>query len=464
MVGSSTDWVMARYEADGTLDSTFGTGGKVTLDWNGGADNAWGLALTPDGKIVASGNETDGSGQRFAVARFNPDGSLDTDFNTTGMVTGFAAGSHAYAVKVDGLGRITAAGDDGGDFALARYEPDGSLDTGFGSSGTITTDFGSGDWAFSIALTSDGGVIAAGTSGSSFALARYAPGGTAKQRLYAEQDANYNVTSLVDTSGSVVQRFAYDPYGADQVLDLGFGATTDAYDWMNRFQGGRLQTATGTYDFRNRVYSPTLGRWLQQDNAGGYVDGLNLYQYTRSQLVDALDPFGLAKGDKSPEEYDEHVRKMEDAKQRLKELKDQRGSASGKKLQEKLQKEADDLESDIKGHEKEIKQKWPNGRPTGTEGSAPNGNEHTGVTPPSKPPTQERSVCRPIAPFVDYPGRPVTIPGPNYEPVLVKPWWNRETIEYITKKIAFERNSFFWKTWNMDLDPNGERRKRGGVR
>ena len=285
-------WYLARYDADGSLDSTFGTGGKVTLDFNGGSDNAWGLALTPDGKIVAGGNETDGTGQRFAVARFNPDGSLDTDFNTAGMVTGFAAGSHAYAVKVDGLGRITAAGDDGGDFALARYEPDGSLDTGFGSSGTITTDFGSSDWAFSIALTSDGGVIAAGTSGSSFALARYAPGGTAKQRLYAEQDANYNVTSLVDTKGQVVQRFAYDPYGADQVLDLGFGATTDAYDWHNRFQGARLQTATGTYDLRNRVYSPTLGQWLQMDPSG-YPDGMNAYEYERSNTVVGLDPTGL---------------------------------------------------------------------------------------------------------------------------------------------------------------------------
>ena len=187
MLGSSTDssgsgtattndWLLARYNPDGTPDSSFGTSGKVTLDFNGGSDNAWGLALAPDGKIVASGNETDGMGQRVAVARFNPDGSLDTTFSTTGMVTGFASGSHAYAARVDGLGRITVAGDSGGDFALARYEPDGSLDTGFGSSGTITTDFGSSDWAFSIALTSDGGVIAAGTSGSSFALARYGPG------------------------------------------------------------------------------------------------------------------------------------------------------------------------------------------------------------------------------------------------------------------------------------------------
>ena len=100
------------------------------------------------------------------------------------------------------------------------------------------------------------------------------------------------MTSLVDTSGSVVQRFAYDPYGADQVLDLGFSSTTDAYDWMNRFQGGRLQTATGTYDFRNRVYNISLGRPLQMDPAG-YPDGMNGYEWEGSGLEDRRDPFGL---------------------------------------------------------------------------------------------------------------------------------------------------------------------------
>ena len=113
-----------------------------------------------------------------------------------------------------------------------------------------------------------------------------------EERLYAQQDANFNVTALTNTSGQVVERFAYDPYGADQVLDLGFSPTTDAYDWVNRFQGGRLQTATGTYDFRNRVYSPTLGRWMQTDPAG-YVDGLNLYEALNGSPADNVDPLGL---------------------------------------------------------------------------------------------------------------------------------------------------------------------------
>lgn len=127
-----------------------------------------------------------------------------------------------------------------------------------------------------------------------------AEAGTAlDRRLYAEQDADYNVTSLTNSSGSVVERYAYDPYGAVTVEDAGGGvrgsglATASSYDWTVLHQGLRLDVTTGTYDDRNRVYMVGLGRFGQEDPSG-YVDGQNTYQLELSNPGSGCDPLGLA--------------------------------------------------------------------------------------------------------------------------------------------------------------------------
>lgn len=112
-------------------------------------------------------------------------------------------------------------------------------------------------------------------------------------RLYAQQDAGFNVTALISTAGTVVERFAYDPYGAATVLTSGWSATTDSCNWAFRWKGGRYDSGNGLYNFRNRDYSPTLGRWMQNDPAG-YVDGANLYQAVLGAPIDNVDPLGLA--------------------------------------------------------------------------------------------------------------------------------------------------------------------------
>jgi RHS repeat-associated protein len=118
-------------------------------------------------------------------------------------------------------------------------------------------------------------------------------------RLYAEQDADYNVTSLTDASGAVVERYAYDPYGAVTVENpdgstRGDGtATSSSYGWAVLHQGLRLDVATGTYDDRNRVYLVSLGRFAQEDQAG-YIDGANRYQNEGGRVTVAADPTGDA--------------------------------------------------------------------------------------------------------------------------------------------------------------------------
>jgi len=192
---------MARYNADGSLDPTFGTGGKVTTEFAGPRSNAGAsaVALQSDGRIVAAGfalNAVGASGgpSDFALIRYNADGALDTTFGNGGKVqTEFSsdATDSATGVAIQGDGRIVAVGSTEPqnnpptfvDFAIARYRTDGSLDPSFGSGGRVATDFvNSIDYASTVTIQSDGRILAAGSSEagnvpSIFALARYGVGG-----------------------------------------------------------------------------------------------------------------------------------------------------------------------------------------------------------------------------------------------------------------------------------------------
>jgi len=177
-VATNDNFGLARYNSDGSLDSTFGAGGEVLTDF-GGEEFATALVLQPDGKFVVAGVSS--SGPDFALARYNTDGSLDTSFGSGGKVITAGFGS-AAALVLQPDGKLVAAGDGflplatNDDFGLVRYNPDGSLDTGFGAGGKVLTDFGgANDAATSLVLQPDGKIVAAGISGGDFALARYFP-------------------------------------------------------------------------------------------------------------------------------------------------------------------------------------------------------------------------------------------------------------------------------------------------
>src|SRR5205085_6356209 len=119
-------FALARYNSDGTLDATFGSGGKVTTVFGTNGAVALALALQPDGKIVAAG-VTASSTSNFALARYNTNGTLDTSFGSGGKVTTNFSGGNDYArgVAIQADGKIVVAGSsniglDWPDFALAR--------------------------------------------------------------------------------------------------------------------------------------------------------------------------------------------------------------------------------------------------------------------------------------------------------------------------------------------------------
>jgi uncharacterized delta-60 repeat protein len=177
--GQSSDFAVARYNADGTLDYSFDQDGKTTTTFGPGSlDSPYSVAIQSDGKIVVAGVTTRES-QDFALARYNTDGSLDTDFDADGRLTTDFAGDRdvAYAVAIQSDNRIVAVGVtklDSIDFAMTRYMPDGTLDSSFNNDGKLTTDLpGINDAATAAAIQMDGKIVAAGSTSDNFALARY---------------------------------------------------------------------------------------------------------------------------------------------------------------------------------------------------------------------------------------------------------------------------------------------------
>src|SRR5499427_1766365 len=173
VVNGITDFALARYNSDGTLDASFGTGGIVTtaFDFPGNFDRVSTFIRQPDGKFVAVGSTVGNPFANFALARFNADGTLDTSFGTGGIVTtGFGVSAEATAAVVQADGKIVTAGyanlDGGESFALARYNSNGTLDASFGTGGKVGTAFNSGSvsytQAFSVAVQPDGRIVAAG--------------------------------------------------------------------------------------------------------------------------------------------------------------------------------------------------------------------------------------------------------------------------------------------------------------
>ena len=169
--GGTYDFVVVRYHTDGSLDTGFGSGGAVQTDFDGGSGSAWAVRIQTDGKIVAAGRHGGSAG--IALARYNVDGSLDATFGAGGKVLAGDTNSDAVALIIQQDGKlVTAGGGNTGHFVLARFATGGSLDPGFGSGGIVETSFQ--PWA--LAVQTDGRLVAFGPSGNGAApltLARY---------------------------------------------------------------------------------------------------------------------------------------------------------------------------------------------------------------------------------------------------------------------------------------------------
>ena len=257
---SSNDFALARYNPDGSLDTSFGTGGRVLTAF-GGQDVTISLVQQADGKLVAAGGSNVRGDLDFALARYNPDGSLDPSFGAAGLIlTGFGGGEEradALIQQADGklvAAGVTRIGDSAspGNFALARYNQDGSLDPSFDSNGRVLTTFGADrdDVALALLQQPDGQLVAAGGTNGAFALVRYNPdgsldtsfgngggvltrfGGAVTARALVRQPDG-KLVAAGESSASGAPDFTLARYNPDGSLDTSFGV------------GGRVVTDFG---------------------------------------------------------------------------------------------------------------------------------------------------------------------------------------------------------------------------
>jgi uncharacterized delta-60 repeat protein len=268
IVAAGTDYTLVRYKGNGALDPTFGAKGKVRTSFGAGPPAmAWALALQRDGKIIAVGTAESSETAYFAVARYKSNGSLDRSFGSGGKVeTAFgntASASDAWAVAVQPDGKILVGGDLGyrdesGQsqlaIALARYRPDGSLDPSFGSGGKVTTPTRTwpGRALTALALQRDGKIVIASSSrnGSQtlFALVRYSRNGVLDKSFGSGGSVTTAFGLIADASDVLVQRsgkivvvgggfedsvFALARYKPNGSLDPSFGS------------GGKVWTSFG---------------------------------------------------------------------------------------------------------------------------------------------------------------------------------------------------------------------------
>ncbi len=236
---SNHDFALLRYNPDGSLDPSFGTGGLVLTDFGLGDDEALAVALQADGKIVVAGSAWNGSDRDLALVRYNADGNLDPTFGTAGKTTfAFRTSSTdlATALAIQADGKIVVAGSADGanqDMAVARFDANGTLDTTFGAGGATLIDFSGGaDLAAAVALQTDGKIVLAGQAAQ--------PHGSARNRDFA--------LARLMSDGSLDGSFGT---GGKATTDFGFG--DDAANSLVIQRSGHIvlagQMTDGSFDF-----------------------------------------------------------------------------------------------------------------------------------------------------------------------------------------------------------------------
>lgn len=182
---SDNDFALVRYDKNGNLDTSFGNGGIVSLDFNG-SDEAWSVTIDEADRILIAGGSSNASGYSVDLARYDENGDLDPSFGTGGVVSNDLGGSVASSTSravVDSNGRIVISTTvfNGGtnDFALARFDQTGNLDNAFGSNSIVSTDFGGQhDYGRSCVIDGSGRILVTGYTQNSIgemdlALVRY---------------------------------------------------------------------------------------------------------------------------------------------------------------------------------------------------------------------------------------------------------------------------------------------------
>lgn len=255
LAGSSNNWSL---DAVGNITSSGGVAHTVNSENQVTAVGSAGLTYDNNGNML-----TDEKGNTYTYDAWNRIATVN--------------GTNRY--KYDAQGRRTYEGTTGHDL---YYNTAGNVvEERSGSTVTDQEVWGLG-YVNDLVLRDDNSV-----GGS---LGKTASG--LGRRLWAIQDANWNVTSLANDAGSVALRFVYDPYGTKTVLNASWAPATDPTNMLYGFQDGRTDPISGKVNFQNRDLNTGTSTWMEADPAG-YAGGYNLYQFGANDPTCVVDPSGL---------------------------------------------------------------------------------------------------------------------------------------------------------------------------
>ena len=304
-------FAVVRYQPNGTLDPSFGSGGEVTTKVSSNFSRALDVAIQTDGKIVAAGYAEDKkNNEEFALVRYNVNGSLDTTFGSgknAGIVLGTSGVAEAMALQADG--KIVVAGASSGGFVLQRYNTNGTLDTTFNGSGTVLTNVnglggGGGFDEEDVAIypqssaANAGKIVLVGRAGESVAVFRYNPNGTPDSTFGGGTGyVLLNTSDNTPTPHVAIQ--------ADDRLDVAFtnfGAATSEVSVARLQANGTLDPSFGVggvVTTNHQLWDSATSIALQADGqivvAGEEVGSSNAFMVARFNATDgSLDTaFGV---------------------------------------------------------------------------------------------------------------------------------------------------------------------------
>ena len=290
-------------QASGSLDSSFGSDGKVITVFGTSNESANSIAIQSNGKIVVAGSSSNGTNNEFAVARYNTDGFLDSSFSSDGKVTtAIGSNADAYSVAIQSDGKIVVAGNaiiEGRDeIAVARYNTDGSLDSSFDSDGKVTTTIGEADYATSVVVQSDGKIVVAGSSAtggdSNFALIRFNTDGSLDLSFDSDGKVTTPIGSSIDEAYSVAIQSngkivvaGYADNGAQRVFAVARYNTDGSLD-SSFNSDGKVTTAIGSDDLAKSVAIQSDGKIVVAgSSSNGSNDDFALIRYNTDGSLDS---------------------------------------------------------------------------------------------------------------------------------------------------------------------------------
>ena len=240
---------LVRLNPNGSLDTSFGLNGEVITSTAGAwfDESPTSTKLQADGKILmlVGINDMITAARDSVLVRYKVDGTLDSSFSGDGKVsTGVLTDVTTNQLTLQSDGKILLAGGFKGDFCLIRYNTDGGPDTAFGTDGKVTIDFGSSESAWTVALQGDGKIVVAGGSNNNFAVARYNTDGSLDTTFTGHEQQVQDGSILLDGHAAISDaELALSGYGGSTLTLVREGGA-NAKDIFVAKAGGNLGTLT----------------------------------------------------------------------------------------------------------------------------------------------------------------------------------------------------------------------------